>query len=192
MNDPLPSFSDSNDSVAFAERETVREIESAIQLDDDDVEILENALANAASVIASEVAMANVTPIEGRRLVRLARDVNIRLAQAIEAGLVSFDVAELGFRLVGKSARITGEGYAPAPAEAWDSLVPGDLFANVLHLEALVLRLEIRMQGWPPVGAATAVRSSLAEYNRALSAWSAQVPATFRARFPLFVGRPRD
>lgn len=238
-----------HDLKAFSERDTVREIESSIQLDleDDDVEVLasadhdarllsepyhwcdyhcrrcplageckiaksdrgsfasileelEGALESAVQQITeelarsgvppeapSEIALATVTALEGRRLVRLAKSVNLRIAEAAQVGLLPVDISVDAIRLAGKSARITGDGYAPSPEDADDSPVPGDLFANVMHIERLVESLEERMIGMPPVGVATAARSALAEYKRCFGAWAERVPPEFRARLDALV-----
>ncbi|MBS2016210.1 MAG: hypothetical protein JST00_25230 [Deltaproteobacteria bacterium] len=238
------STSKRHDPRPFGERDTLREIDSAIALDvdDDDIEILatadhrseglsepfhwcdyhcrrcplsstcevppsdrgslasvlaelEGALAAAVGSLTeelaraglpadapSEVALATVTALEGRRLVRLAKEVNVRVAEAAQAGLVPIAISIDTIRLVGKSARITGEGYAPAPHDCDTSVVPGDLFANVMHLEHLVGSLEEQMAAMPPVAAATAARAALAEYARCFAGWAARVPPAFRAR----------
>lgn len=234
-----------HDLKPFCERDTVREIDSAIELDvgDDDVEVLasanhdprllsepyhwcdyhcrrcplagecklaksdrgsfanileelEDVLDCAVQQITeelarsgvppeapSEVALATVTALEGRRLVRLARTVNLRVVDAVQAGLLpSVQISVDAIRLAGKTARITGDGYAPSPEDADDSPVPGDLFANIMHIEQLVGSMEEQMIGLPPVAAATAARSAIADYKRCFAGWAARVPADFRVR----------
>lgn len=189
------------EDIPFCERDTVPEIEIAVELDDADVQVVEDARASpwpeaspsspSSSDFGMKVARSVVTSIEGRRLVRLARQVVVKLSETARAGHLSEKVAISAIRLAAKSARITGEGYAPSPADCLTSIVPGDLFVNILHLEGVVARLEAelaKLPADPPLPGVAAARAALDAYRAHLDGWSREVPFSLRDRFSSEIG----
>lgn len=127
-----------HDPRPFHERDTVREIDSAIELDLDDEDI---------ETFDEKAERARADAIDGVALLRLAQTLNLRIAEAAKAGIVTLDVCVDAMWLVEKSA----------------------VLDSVMQIERLVASIEEGMLGMPPVGAATAARAALAEYKRCIT-----------------------